>query len=235
MIDNIVVVKAWLRNVGRAPILPSDYHENISVNVKKPWRIVAVENANDLFRGVEFRWKRVSDIRFEAAPSLLNPGDSVSTNIYLTNTQFDKESGSDKPSEVNVEWKARIVNLRAFTEPPNPLDFARRSYWGIKVDLSGWALPFSIVAAMLFLALYLHLLSRAGFVRDMRPTAILLVLGSSFLSFAAAESMAAYLFGNTHSKLFGVDHWMNAPWIILHSVLLIFLYRKAKRGRANVG
>ena len=88
-IDNIVIVKAWLRNVGRTPILPSDYHESVSVNVKKPWKIIAVENG-DLFRGVEFKWKRISDIRFEATPALLNPDDLVSTNIYLSNTEFDK-------------------------------------------------------------------------------------------------------------------------------------------------
>src|SRR5262245_193224 len=45
-IDNIIIVRAWLTNVGAAPILRTDYDQNITINVKKPWKIVAVENTN---------------------------------------------------------------------------------------------------------------------------------------------------------------------------------------------
>ncbi len=228
-IDNIVIAKAYLRNVGRTPIVPTDYYEKISVNVKKPWKILAV-GSDEPFREVEFKWNRVSDNRFEAVPALLNPGDTVSTMVYLTNTEHGRLSPPEKPEEPNVEWKARIVNMTTFTHPPNLFNQIAERNWGINVDLTGWALLFTIAAAMLFLALYLHLLSRASLLGGMGVTAIFIVLGASFLSFAAAESMATYLFGNTRSILgIGVEHWINAPWIILHIIFLILLYVKGRR------
>jgi hypothetical protein len=229
-IDNIVIAKAYLKNVGRTPILPSDYYEKISVNVKKPWKILAV-GSDDLIRDIEFKWNRVSDEQFEAVPALLNPGDMVSTNVYITNTEHRKLQTHEKGAKPEVEWRARIVNMTAFTYPPDVFSQLGNYRWGVIVDLSGWAVPFMIGAAMLFLALYLHLLSGTSLLRGMRVTAIITVLGASFLSFAAAESMATYLFGNTRSALFGigVDHWMNAPWIILHAGgLLVILYLKRK-------
>jgi hypothetical protein len=234
-IDNLAIVKALLHNAGRTPILPSEYHENISVNVQKPWKILTVEDDK---WGIEFKWKRISDIRFEAEPALLNPGDLVSTTIYVTNTQFKKTPIPDEQSKVNVEWKARIVNLRTFTTPPRSFDLSEkeweRRHWGIYVELGGWSLPFTIVTAMLFQTLYLHFLFQVGFLRGKRLPTILLVLGASFLSFAAAESMATYLFGNSLTRITGVPHWMNAPWIIVHAVVLIILYRKWKSRQTKV-
>jgi hypothetical protein len=121
--------------------------------------------------------------------------------------------------------------MKAFTYPPDLFSQFSKYRWGITIDLSGWAVPFMIGAAMLFLALYLHLLSDTSLLRRMRAAAIVTVLCASFLSFAAAESMATYLFSNTLSAPFniGVNHWMNAPWIILHAVLLVILYVKRKR------
>ena len=113
-------------------------------------------------------------------------------------------------------------------EPPSIMERLGRAPSGIDVHLSGWALPFTIVAALLFQALYLHLLFRTGFLRDWTWRSITLVLGASLLSFAAAESSATYLFGSTLTELVGVNHWINAPWIVLHVGVLIFLYQKAR-------
>ena len=231
VMNNLVIAKAFLRNAGAVPIVSSDYHENLSITVKKPWKIVSVENSKDFVPGIEFRWRRISDTRFEAEPALLNPGDLVSTNVYLTNTQFAGASATEKQPEVQVEWKARVTNLRAFTEPPSLSDRLNRTAFGIDVHLAGWGLPFTIIAALLFQALYLHLLSRSGFLRGWTWRSITLVLGASLLSFAAAESSATYFFGHPLSELFGlgVNHWINAPWIVLHAGALGVLYWKAGR------
>src|SRR5262249_33243534 len=71
---NVSIISAWITNKGRTPILPSDFYENFSVTVTKPWKIVAVEG-KPTFPEIRAHWKRVSDTRFEADPILLNPGD----------------------------------------------------------------------------------------------------------------------------------------------------------------
>lgn len=229
-IDNIIIARTSISNVGRAPIVPNDYYERISVNVKKPWKILAVGN-DSLFRGVEFKWNRISDSSFEAVPALLNPGDIVSANVYLTNTGDEKLSKIEKTAKPEIEWKARIVNMPAFTIAPDIASVFKKHVWGVTIDLAGWAVPFTIGAAMLFLALYLHLLTQASLLRGMGVGGIMTVLGASFLSFAAAESMATYLFNNTIYALLnrGTPHLLNAPWIILHVFFLVFLLVKVKR------
>jgi hypothetical protein len=162
-INNLVIAQALIKNVGKTPILPSDYVQPLSVSVKTPWKIVAVANSK-LFSSaaVQLRWKRVDDFTFEAEPALLNPADLIATYVYLTNSRPTVGEGSSSVPKPEVEWKARIVNLRSFYEPPSFFDRAPQQRWGIYVELSGWALPFTLGATLLFQALYLHLLLRAG-------------------------------------------------------------------------
>ena len=44
---NVQIYTANLKNIGRAPILPSDFFENLSASVKEPWKIIAVKNQSD--------------------------------------------------------------------------------------------------------------------------------------------------------------------------------------------
>lgn len=219
-IDHLLIESTTLRNVGRTPILPSEFHENLSVNVERPWNIVAVESPKKS-PGVQLRWKPISDSRFEAEPVLINPGDEVTTNVYLTNTQF-----KEKESEPNIDWRARITNLRAFDE----ISGERTVSYSVSISLSDWAVLFTIVSALLFQAVYLHLMLRAGVLCGWTWRSITLVLGAGLLSFAAAESSATYLFGNDFNEMFGrgVEHWMNAPWIVIHAAVLVFLYIKVR-------
>jgi len=231
LINNLIIAKGYLSNTGAVPIVPSEYHENLSINVKSPWRIISVENSPDLRPAVELRWRRISDTKYEADPALLNPGDKTSTNIYLTNTRFSEAVITETEPRAEIEWKARITNLRAIIEPPSIIDrLMKGSRFGIIVQLSGWSLPFMSIAFLLFQALYLHLLSRAGLSRDWTWRTIVLILGTSLLSLTAAESIVTYLFNMPYNELFGlgVDHWLNAPWIILHAAATITLYWKAR-------
>ena len=232
-LDNIVIAESYLKNAGRTPVVPADYCERISVNVNNPWKILAVVSYDDVY-GIEFKWNKVSDNRFEAVPALLNPGDIIGTKVYLTNNEHEILTSPEKRAKPNVEWKARILNLTTFTDPPDIFSLFGKHSWGITVDLSGWALLVTLGGAMLFLALYLHLLSRASFLEGMGVTAILKVLGASFLSLAAAKSMAVYLFRPGWTVLFGVNHWVNAPWIILHVIFFGFLCIKVRHSYTSV-
>jgi hypothetical protein len=232
-LDNLLIAKANLRNVGKAPILPTDYHEKISVNVEPPWKIVSINNsADDSPRRVDFKWSRISETQFEAEPALLNPGDHVSTVVYVTNTQASRSASSvQKLSEKDVDWKARITNLSEFVEEPEtPYKVLPR---GILVHVSGWALPFMLAAALVFQALYLHLLQRTRLLSFTDFSGVTWVLATSLLSFAAAESMADFLFppGDIFEMLFDLlaPKWINALCLTLHRATLLGLWLKGRR------
>lgn len=227
-IDNLLIAQAMLQNTGKSPILPSDYVQPLTVAVKSPWKIVAVVSSATSSAYVQMRWKRVDETRFEAEPALLNPSDLTWTYVYLTNSDPSKLGSLTGATKPEVDWTARIVNLRSFREPEGPFERAERLRWGLHVELSGWASIFTLVATPLFLALYLRLLSRAGLVRDWGTRAVLLVVGASLLSLAAAESIATYAFGNVLTSLTGVDHWLNAPPIAVHVVVLVYLVLRTR-------
>jgi hypothetical protein len=226
-INNLLIAQSFISNTGRSPVLPTDYYEPLRVTVPFPWMIVAVENNNSLL--VQLHWHRVSDTVFEAEPSLLNSGDNVSTIIYLTNTQFDPHSTRKDESSPQIKWSAHIINLREFEKGPDIMDIARKRYFGVMIQLGGWSLPFTIVTALLFQMLYLRLLHLAGLPCMGNWYSIAAILCSSLISFAAAESSATYLFGSSLTDIWGVNHWLNAPPILLHVLALTFLYRKSRR------
>lgn len=230
-VKNLFIEHSYLRNIGKNPIVPSDYTEPLTVSVRPPWKIMAVENGKDFPSEVYLRWRRLDDAKFEATPALLNPGDLVVTHVYITNTKLQTIVDGQTSTEPIIEWKARIVNLRSFYEPPSIFDRAAPYFWGIHIQLSGWAFPFTIIVALLFQAFYLHLLSQGSLLSGWGTRSIFLVLATSLLSLAAAESMATYIFGNQLTAMFGVDHRLNAPPIILHILVLAFLYWRSSARR----
>jgi hypothetical protein len=232
-IDNLVIVESIMRNIGNSPILPSDYHGPLMVSVSSPWKIVAVGNQTDF--PVRLHWTRVSDTVFEAQPALLNPDDAVATMVYVTNKKFDPFSTDLDQSEPWVEWNARITNLRAFYEPPDIFEQFRSRKFGIQIQLQGYSLVFTIAFALLSQALYLRLLSKSGYLRGWDWSTIGLIVCASLLSFAAAESSATYLFGTDLTDLWGIDHRLNAPPIIVHVLALLFLYQKARMRATSDG
>lgn len=228
-LDNLVLKKTWFTNAGKSPILPEDFHENLRVETSKPWRIVAIENGNDFTEEVKLTWTKISDFRFEAKPTLLNPGDMASVVVYLTNTQSGGVRSDSKPESLKLNWRARVTNLNELTKVPASVGDSFNQ-WGFVVHLSGWGLVFTIFAALLFQALYLRLLSQAGYLRTTFSSSIILVvLGTSLLSFAAAECVSYYIFPNYLSLLFGAKNYlMNGVIILGHVTLVIVLYSKVR-------
>jgi hypothetical protein len=238
-LNNLVIARAYFHNAGRAPVLPEDYDRNLEASVSAPWKIVAVQNGAN--QRVQLNWRRVSDTKFEADPALPNPGDEFITLVYLTNTEFGNTFASRQTTIPAVSWNARtipavswdarIVNLPDFSRVPFVYDTAAQYFQPfppIIILLSGWAVPFAIVVAILFQALYLHLLDQSGWVRDWSWKSIGLVVCTGLLSVAAAECIATYVFGTPSSAFTGVESWVNAPPIILHAMFLAFLWWKAR-------
>jgi hypothetical protein len=226
--EHIFVSQAFLKNVGQSPIVATDFVEPIAVNVKKPWRIVAVENSkwgSDSPTIVQLSWTSATDTRFEAAPTLINPGDTIMTHVYLT-TGGPVSKDHQQPE---ISWTTRIVNLRSLEiVPMGGLTLDESRSWGIIVDLQGWATVFVVVFALLFQALYLYLMSRLSpnLGWSLNPLTIAGILASSLLSWAAAESLATYFFASNLTRLVGISHWLNAPPVLLHVAITVALWWK---------
>jgi hypothetical protein len=211
-LNNITIATTWITNIGGIPILPGDFYEKLSVTVDKPWKIVAVENRTGFLpEELTVNWKRRTDTTFEAEPLLLNPGDSIWMNVYVTDPEFSGSAPTKlDPNQPAIHWKVRIANLRGFSAPADP--FADSDY-GLEVRLSGWGVPFTLISTALFLALYIHLLSQAGILKSWTWPSIALVACASLLAVSAAEGCAAYIFPTQLTRLLGVQDWLNVSII----------------------
>ncbi|HEY2586022.1 MAG TPA: hypothetical protein VGI81_09700 [Tepidisphaeraceae bacterium] len=226
--DNVVIVSGILRNTGSTPILPTDFVEKLTAHVADPWKIIDV---GDGIGNVKFRWNRLDGNTFQAEPTLLNPGDSVWTTLYLTNKDSSATTSAPLSEQVKpeVEWNVRIVNLKSFTTPPTFLEKYKARFWGVVVQLSGWSFIFTMADAILLNAIYLHFSAASGYLKKWNWKSFILLLGISVLSFCAAESTATLIFGNQFSDFDGINWWLNLPPVLIGVVVFSWLlYRSFK-------
>lgn len=235
-LPNLFIGSAKLTNMGKAPIVPSDFVEVLSVNTEMPWKLLAVENEN-WPRAVPLRWQKINDGRFEANRTLLNPGDTIAVKIYITNNQLSDLSAPITLMDMKrVRWETRVVNLQKIDERPSSemLDKLAKRRGIFYVELTGWSLLFTVVAALILQFSYLYLLRKARLVTGLDARSLLLVLASSGLGFAIAEVLATYIFGNSMTDIAGVSTWANAPWLVLNVVVVAVLMLVARyRGGRN--
>jgi hypothetical protein len=230
-ISNLRIAQAFLSNVGRAPILPTDYFEPIRVTVPEPWKIIAIGDgqlAN--FTDTKLLWQRISDREYEAKPVLINPGDQISTSVYLTNTLSEAQ---DSHADVNPKWTARIANLSAITVKTGKDLIAPRlgSSLGIAIMVQGWAIAFLVCAAAAYLAVYLHLILRSATIAaTWRVVGVILVC--SIMSFSLAEVTTDFLFSGLLSELTGGPFNLpNMAVLIVSGAMFVWFYWRGSIGR----
>jgi len=244
-VPSLFIANAYLSNTGKSPILPSDFHEKISVSVTTPWSIIAIENSTSELHGVKLEWKQMTPQLFEATPTLLNPGDSTSSIVYLTHPNLDPLKSTRDTDEPKLTWNARIVNLKAIEETKvlsdewiSRLTGSFRFY----VFLSGKKLWFVWVAGLANLALILHLLVRARLMpsRWNWKSSLMIVIAAT-LSASAAECSGTYIFtdgifswiaeiaGPAAKELLQTDHLWNSPPILLNAIVILTLMNWPKQ------
>ena len=230
-VGDIWVVRDVLRNTGRVAVLPGDYIGRIVLSTRRPWKILDVDSSLATPANVVLHWTRESETSFEADPTLLNPGDTTVTQIYLTNLDQNKPASGTEAGEPVTAWNARIINLHAISVRPTK-SFVQGSdgFFPFEVVLFGNAVLFTIVAAMLFEFMYINLLIRGGLLARVDWLGIGLFLFVSLLSFSAAESSAWILFPSWWSRL-NPSYGINFCVLSVHWSCLIALYLYA-RGRA---
>lgn len=235
-VSNLAVSSAIVKNVGITPILPADIHEPISVNVDAPWRILAVVPEP---LGLKLTWRRISDQRFEAQPSLINPGDSIWVRIYLENPSL---VGSRLPFQLDVKprWESRIVNMRGITSEPkididSILNRARPiGPIGVYLDTREIAFVLAVSAALMLSNLYL--LISIGISRWTNWKVMLAFVGQALVCVSAAESLSHLVFGPTYFFEYptaGRLLWFNGTIVgvaVLLSIVLAVLSWKVRGG-----
>jgi hypothetical protein len=234
-ISNLRIIHTLVQNTGKSPIVPSDYFEPLSLRTADPWHIIAVASVetgsavrnSKVGHMVPLEWSRKSDNEFVSKPALLNPGDMVPATVYLTGPERPAEADEGTP----VQWAARIINLREISEPPKVTFRAEASL--LNVNVWGWGIPFLLASFALYEGLYLLGLYRLGAFNDPGYGSFLLILASSLISLSAAEAGTTYIFG-TSPFFQGVNHWMNAPPLILNVVLLGMLVVKSFRVKRSL-
>lgn len=227
-VKNLVLSIVDIKNTGSTPIVPTDFFEKLAVNVNKDWKILLVKNIDGSNMPA---WAKVNDQKFEATPTLLNPGDEIKIDLYATNIQVDKPSFAEV-SALKPTWSAHILNLKSIAQQQNPfLNASRDPLVGIVpfiVLLQGSGLAATLSGAVFFTAIYLHLLFRLNVIGAGRLRAMLAIVGVAALSLTSSEAMATYLFPNILNRISGIDPWLNMPWIILNFIVLVVLSWKVR-------
>jgi hypothetical protein len=233
-IRTLRLAQVTITNQGKAPILPSDFVEPLAVTTTAPWRIVAVANAHqDIGTLVPLTWSKASDTEFDARPTLLNPGDQAWVAVYLTN---DAVASAAKPDNPTLNWKARIINLKAIESPPSAIRSMQGRLGWIQVYIWGWGVPFVLLSFGVYVSLSLLLFSRAGLLQPLDPLAFGFLITAILINLAAAEAGGTYVFNELSFIGLPATSWLNAPPLIVNFGMLIILFFVGRtRQRQTVG
>ena len=224
-VTNLVVSIISITNTGQVAILPSDFYTNLSINVDKQWKILFLVNAGQN----QPVWKKVNDQQFEVSPELLNPGDSMTVVLYVTNIQYEHLTLA-QTEQFKPFWSAHILNIKSITEQTNPITgFSQTPFF---ILLYGLTLVVTLLGTIFFMTIYVNLLYDLDYIRSVRWQSVVSIVGVGLISLTSSEAMATYLFPNVYLFLTGsISNWMNMPWIVLNLVLMVWLSWKAWKAR----
>lgn len=242
-IPNLRIRQTWLQNTGKAPILPGDMIEPLSVSTQAPWRIVTVVTRTPKGpNGVQLSWTRKSATEFTSAPALMNPGDVVAANVYLTkdtpagfSNVIPPEERAEKPEpDVPIEWQTRIANMRGIAVDPDiDTDDYIRALGPIQVSLYGMGVPVLVVTFLSLASIYALMFVKLGWLRSKNMKTSLLLMSFLALSLMGAEATTTYLFGMKPFDSDPVNHLFNAPLILLNILSMLYLWYRTLRPRGG--
>jgi hypothetical protein len=232
-LKNVIVVQTLLTNNGKSPILPSDIFEPLSISAKDPWKIVTLVNASsDATSIIKFKWTKVSDQEFQAQPALLNPGDAVWVNVYLTNSKMGEKLDEQfkKPDSI-ISWSGRVSNVKSISKnrDSNSINFGKYLF----VFISDWGIPFFVFSFVLYFTLYYALLSQYGIFSPFRLSSFAIFTACAVICFCASDAGTTYVFGTFYGP---TSNLLNAPILLANAFILggltYFGWRKRRGGPA---
>lgn len=216
-IEHLDITYFSIQNIGKKPILPKEFFENISVSVDESWKIIGVSNQSSYPEGLELTWQKLSDREFFAQPTLINPQDYFFVAVYTVSAVQDLKE--EKPG---IEWNARIENLtNILTQKQKTYSFNLSS--GLVVLLSGWAIPFVISSFILLFGAVLLLSGKSGVLPGVTGKKTIIIVSFATLAISVSEVLAFYIFEPVVGGGSLITTWLNLSLLAFQSVLFILL------------
>jgi hypothetical protein len=230
---NLYIANAHFQNPGTNAITEDDYSEPLTVSIPPPWQILAVASS-EILPDVQINWSRVDDQTFSGGTPLINPGDSFSPAVYLTNPAFAPGEKTPPGERVYPRWRVRVKEMREIEIRSIDDLLAENPFQsGVSVALSGWSLVFVLsIAPSLFIST-LYLARRAALLPKLTIPVVLTLTGASLLSFASAEATATYLFPPLFVQFTWLTHLLNIPFIAIQTSILAYLYYLVRSSSTN--
>ena len=227
-LSNLFIATSTLSNSGAAPILPTDIYENIKVETKDPWEIVALTNEKGEPPSINLKWKRVDARTFSADPALINPGDRITAVLYLTH--FKPLSTDIEEQAPVISWSSRISNMSAIVEKEAIVHLQTSEIIPLFVYVYGFGLIFLVSLFVIYILIYLHLLKAVGIIFNGSVRRSFLVGGCAILSLLASEASNSYVFGSSILDQ-GANNAYNLPVIITNWACIAALLVLRRRTR----
>jgi hypothetical protein len=113
-----------IENTGEAPILKTDFSEDLKVSFSDYWEILALKNLATNPAELSPEWEKVNYHEIRLKPLLMNAGDRFGLEIYLSRIEGDAAKPNRQMDQLRGTWTVRIPNLPKidFKNPFSPSD-----------------------------------------------------------------------------------------------------------------
>lgn len=250
-VKSLYSISYHIENTGEAPILKSDFSENLTLTFPERWQILVLKNSKTVPPGFNPVWERISNHELQLKPLLINAGDKFSLEVYLSDTKEGELEADEVHDELRGTWTVRIPTLskidikdpftrKVKSKKPikkfDNMDIIKMALEGLVsgVDTlwtagflilpSEWGVYAILSLAAIMIFVYLNLLYSLKVHSDFnKQSRIFCIIMVSVFSFVASESYITFfaLLGK------GVP-WINYIFMFLYlaSIIILFLINK---------
>ncbi len=110
-IKNLYSIRYFFENTGKAPILPSDFSENLTLTFPERWKILVLQNEGITPSEFNPVWEKINNYKIQLKPLLINAGDKFALEIYLSDTEKGELDKDEVSKKLQGTWAVRIPNL----------------------------------------------------------------------------------------------------------------------------
>lgn len=110
-LKNLYSISYFIKNTGKAPILESDFSENLTLTFPERWKILILKNLRTVPPEFNPVWEKINNHKIQLKPLLINAGDRFGLEIYLFDTEMVEPKTFEVRKELQGSWTVRIPNL----------------------------------------------------------------------------------------------------------------------------
>ena len=110
-LKNLYSIGYYIENTGEAPILKSDFSENLTLTFPERWQILVLKKSRTVPPEFNPVWERISNHEVELKPLLINAGDKFGLEVYLSDTEEEELERDEVRDKLQGTWTVRIPRL----------------------------------------------------------------------------------------------------------------------------